>query len=61
MPDARNEKNRGLESGATPHEIKNVRKPYRAPHLRYLGSVKELTAGARNGRTDGSGRKPPGM
>ena len=58
MPDARNEENRGLESGTAPDESKNVRKPYRAPHLRYLGSVKELTAGISRGRNDGSGRKP---
>ena len=49
MPDTRNEEDRAVESGP-PHEGsgtpgENARKPYRAPHLRYLGSVREITAG----------------
>jgi hypothetical protein len=50
MPDVRNDEDRTVESGADREDTsaalrKNVRKPYGAPHLRYLGSVREITAG----------------
>jgi hypothetical protein len=34
-----------------------VRRPYRAPRLRLLGSVRELTLGATVGPTEGGGTK----
>ena len=49
MPGAENKEN--LNERGAPDEDnaatlgENVRRPYRAPHLRYLGSVREITAG----------------
>jgi hypothetical protein len=33
------------------------RKPYRAPQLRRLGSVRDLTLGSKNGKSEGGGQK----
>jgi hypothetical protein len=32
-----------------------LRRPYRAPRLRHLGSVRELTLGGSKGKTEGGG------
>jgi hypothetical protein len=41
-------------------QLPEVRKPYSAPKLRRLGSVRDLNLGTRNGKPEGVGRKPPG-
>ena len=63
MPNTGNEADRTVESGP-PHEGnvgtpgENARKPYQAPRLRYLGSVRELTAGGLSfGNPDGDGTR----
>ena len=37
------------------NEKPEVRKPYTAPKLRRLGSVRDLTLGSRNGKPEGGG------
>jgi hypothetical protein len=68
MADVRKEENLGITEGGPadgsnpshPSPSTEARKPYRAPKLRLLGSVKELTAGAQSGANDGSGFTPAG-
>lgn len=38
-----------------------VRRPYRSPKLRRLGSVRELTLGSNRGKPEGGGTRRPGM
>jgi hypothetical protein len=33
----------------------NARRPYATPHLRHLGSVRELTLGSQPGKPEGAG------
>ena len=42
-------------------KLPETRKPYSAPKLRRLGSVRDLNLGTRNGKPEGVGRKPPGQ
>ena len=43
-------------------ETAAARRPYRAPKLRHLGSVRELTLGGTNGMSEGGGTFfPPGQ
>jgi hypothetical protein len=39
----------------------SARRPYRAPQLRRLGSVRELTLGSNNGKPEGGGTRRAGM
>jgi hypothetical protein len=39
----------------------SARRPYRAPTLRRLGSVRELTLGSNNGKPEGGGTRLPAM
>lgn len=38
-----------------------ARRPYHAPKLRRLGSVRDLTLGSNNGKPEGGGTRKPGM
>lgn len=38
-----------------------LRRPYQAPKLRRLGSVRELTLGTNNGKPEGLNSRMPGM
>jgi hypothetical protein len=63
MADVRKEKDANADDLSRENHRRSLpstteRKPYHAPRLRHLGSVRELTAGASNGATsDGSGFK----
>jgi len=63
MADVRKQENLGfaeigVADGSTPSHAstsRTARKPYRAPRLRYLGSVRELTANDSGLDSDGVG------
>ncbi len=40
---------------AAPSVVSLVRRPYRAPTIRFLGSVRDLTLGGRSGFAEGAG------
>ncbi|CAN5877980.1 hypothetical protein BH11MYX4_BH11MYX4_55610 [soil metagenome] len=44
-----------------PEQPSAARRPYHAPKLRHLGSVRELTLGATSGMIEGGGTFMPGM
>jgi len=37
-------------------EVRSPSRPYEAPHLRYLGSVRDLTSAGASGILDGAGQ-----
>jgi hypothetical protein len=65
MLEARNKEDRtarGAPDEGNSAAGENVRRPYRAPHLRYLGSVREMTAAGVGSQNEGTntGRKGRG-
>lgn len=49
------EKKHAAESPTEPRELAPAKKPYKAPRLRFLGSVRELTWGDVGAYADGIG------